>query len=131
MTNKITIEVGQAKSLPLVGREALAAVLGARECGTVTRVTRDGAEIAAVVPAGPGVPMSPRDLHEAVSALLSRMRAAFKPDAHVTDADVLGLLVARYLGFEPSDILAAAAVALEDANCHAEAAEVLAMGGTS
>jgi hypothetical protein len=129
MTDKITIEVGTGRSLPLIGRDTAGAARDAAKHGTVTRVTRDGAEVAALVPSGPGEPMSPRDLCAAVSALLSRHRGVFDAQARVSDADVLGLLVGQFLDGSRRDILTVAATAAEDGNHHELAAQLLALRG--
>ena len=51
----------------------------------------------------------------------------FRPGAYVSDEKVLGVLIARYLGFDGAAIIEAAVAALVDANFHAEAARVQAL----
>jgi len=63
-----------------------------------------------------------------MTRLLTQLRStAFKPGARVSDAQVLGLLIAQYLDYDANAIYEVAAAALEDANFHEAAAHVRAM----
>lgn len=60
--------------------------------------------------------------NQAVKALLETYRSHWIPEyqAERTDAELMGILVAKYFRWGGEDILKTASVALEDANFHAE-----------
>lgn len=65
-----------------------------------------------------------------LSALVERVKlSSFVPGYKATDQEAVGLLVARVFKWDGCAILDAAALALEDANFHKEAAAVAAMAG--
>ena len=72
--------------------------------------------------------MVERTRMSALRKLVDEQRAwSFRPGADVSDEKVLGVLIARYLGFDGDAIIEAAVAALVDANFHAEAARVQAL----
>lgn len=125
-----SIETGTTRTTRVIGRDACAAAREARDQGTTTPLAVNGQVIAAIIPAGRGS-LTERELSETVARLLAQLRStAYKPDATVSDAQVLGLLIARYLG-DANAIYETAAAALEDSNFHAEAAHLRTLGGLS
>lgn len=121
------IEIGTTRSLAVVGRDLCAAAHRSRLGGQATQLTLDGQVVAAVIPAGRGA-LTEAELSRRVTELLAQLRStAFKPDAEVTDAQVLGLLVGRFLDYDALDILRMAEAALTDANAHDLAGDIMAI----
>jgi len=122
-----TIETGTTRTTRVIGRDVCAAAREARRQGTTTSLAVDGQVVAAIIPAGRGS-LTERELTETLTRLLVQLRStAYKPEAEVSDTDVLGLLVARFLDFDGDGILATCATALEEANWHDAAAELRGM----
>jgi hypothetical protein len=112
------IEIGPDRALTAAGRDIMNAAYSARMRGEATQLTRYGQVVAAIIPAGRGS-LTERELSRRVTELLVQLRStAYKPDAEVTDAEVLGLLVGRFLDYDALDILRMAESALTDANAH-------------
>lgn len=121
------IEMGR---LPVAaGRELVRAAVGKKTCKTITEITWDGKRLAVLLPSGPDDEgMGAAEVDAAVGYLVERVRrSAFRPGAQVSRAQVLGVVLARYLDYDGDEMLTAAAAGLEEANWHTEAAELRGM----